>query len=88
MIEIYKTLNCNNSSFMQECFVRKDTKHDLKTKDLLQIPAAKSIFVVNLFQFDIYIYNSQQFDIYIYNSQQYIHSKIYTSQLIRIEYAK
>ena len=28
---------------MQECFVRKDTKYDLRTKDLLQIPAAKSI---------------------------------------------
>ena len=43
MIEIYKTLNCTNPSFMQECFVRKDTKYDHRTKDLLQIPAAKSI---------------------------------------------
>ena len=43
MIEIYKTLNCTNPSFMQECFVRKDTQYDLRTKDLLQIPAAKSI---------------------------------------------
>ena len=43
MIEIYKTLNCTNPSFVQECFVRKDTKYDLRTKDLLQIPAAKSI---------------------------------------------
>ena len=43
MIEIYKTLNCNNPSFIQECFVRKDTKYDLRTKDLLQTPPAKSI---------------------------------------------
>ena len=43
MIEIYKTLNCTNPSFRQDCFVRKDTKYDLRTKDLLQIPPAKSI---------------------------------------------
>ena len=43
MIEIYKTLNCTNPSFMQECFIRKETKYDLRTKDLLQIPATKSI---------------------------------------------
>ena len=43
VIEIYKTLNCTNPSFVQEYFVRKDTKYDLRTKDLLQIPAAKSI---------------------------------------------
>ena len=43
MIEIYKTLNCTNPSFMQECFVRKDTTYDVRTKDLLQIPPAKSI---------------------------------------------
>ena len=42
-IKIYKPLNSTNPSFMQECFVRKDTKYDLRTKDLLQIPPAKSI---------------------------------------------
>ena len=43
MIEIYKTLKNTNPSFMQECFIRKDVKYDLRTIDLLQIPAAKSI---------------------------------------------
>ena len=28
---------------MQEYFIRKDVKYDLRTRDLLQIPAAKSI---------------------------------------------
>ena len=43
MIEMNKTLNCTNPLLMKECFVRKDTKYDLRTKDLLQIPAAKCI---------------------------------------------
>ena len=43
MIEIYKTLNNINPPFMQEYFISKDVKYDLRTRDLLQIPAAKSI---------------------------------------------
>ena len=43
MIEIYKTLNNTNPPFMQEYFIRKDVKYDLRTRDLLQIPAAKSV---------------------------------------------
>ena len=43
MIEIYKALNNINPLFMQEYFMMKDVKYDLRTRDLLQIPAAKSI---------------------------------------------
>ena len=43
MIEIYKMLKNTNPPFMQEYFIRKDVKYDLRTRDLLQIPAAKSI---------------------------------------------
>ena len=40
MIEIYKTLNNINPPF-KEYFVRKDVRYDLRTRDLLQIPAEK-----------------------------------------------
>ena len=43
MIEIYKTLNNINPPFMQEYFIRKDVKYDLRTRDLLHIPAAKAL---------------------------------------------
>ena len=43
VIEIYKTLNNTNPPFMQEYFLRKDVKYDLRTRDLLQNRAAKSI---------------------------------------------
>ena len=43
MNEIYKTLNNTNPPFMQEYFTRKDVKYDLRTRDFLQVPAAKSI---------------------------------------------
>ena len=43
MIEIYKTLNNTNPPFMQYYPIRKDVKYDLITRDLPQIPAAKSI---------------------------------------------
>ena len=42
MIEIYRTVGNTNPPFMQEYFIRKDVKYDLRTRDLLQIPAAKS----------------------------------------------
>ena len=42
MIEKYKTLNAN-PPFMQESFIGKDVKYDLRTRNLLQIPAANSI---------------------------------------------
>ena len=40
---IYKTFKNTNPPFMQEYFIRKDVKYDLRTRDQLQIPAAKSI---------------------------------------------
>ena len=43
MTEMYKTLNDTNPPFMQEYFMRKDVKYDLRTRDLLPIFAAKSI---------------------------------------------
>ena len=43
MIEIHKTLNNTNPPFMQEYFIKTDVKYDLRTRDLLQFPAAKSI---------------------------------------------
>ena len=43
MIKIYKTLNNTDPPFMQEYFIRKDVKYDFRTRDLKQIPAAKSI---------------------------------------------
>ena len=35
MIEIYKTLNNANPPFMQEYFIGKDVKYDLRTRDFL-----------------------------------------------------
>ena len=43
MIEIYETLNNTTPPIMQKYFIRKDVNYDLRTRDLLQIPAAKSI---------------------------------------------
>ena len=60
MIEIYKTLNNTNPLFMQEYFIRKGVKYDLRTRDLLQIPAAKSIaFGIDSIKFrDSLLWNS------------------------------
>ena len=41
--EIYKALNNTDPSFMQEYFIRKNVKYYLRTRDLLQIPVAKSM---------------------------------------------
>ena len=43
IIEIYETLGNTNPPFMQKYSIRKDVKYDLRTRDLLQIPTAKSI---------------------------------------------
>ena len=43
MIENCKALNNTNLPFMHEYFIRKYVKYDLRTRDLLLIPAAKSI---------------------------------------------
>ena len=44
MIEIiYKTLNSVSPPFMEEYFIRKDVKYDIRTRDTLQSPAAKGI---------------------------------------------
>ena len=54
MIEIYKTINNTNPPFMHEYFVRKDVKYDLRTRDLLQILAAKSItFGIDSINFEV-----------------------------------
>ena len=36
-------LSNTNPPFMQDYFIMKDVKYDLRTRDLLQIPATKSI---------------------------------------------
>ena len=44
MIEIiYKALNSASPPFMQEYFIRKDFKYDVRTRDTLQSHAAKGI---------------------------------------------
>ena len=43
IIEIYKMLNNTKPPFMQEYFIRKGVKYDLLNRDLLKVPAAKSI---------------------------------------------
>ena len=43
MIEMYKTLNITNPPFMQTYFIRIDVKYNLRSRDLLETPAEKSI---------------------------------------------
>ena len=42
MIEIYKTMNHLNPSYIWEFFVKKDISYNLRTKELCRLPSAKS----------------------------------------------
>ena len=43
MIEVYTKLSKTNPFFMQKYFIRKDVKCDLRTRDSLQMFAAKTL---------------------------------------------
>ena len=42
LIELYKSLNCQNPMFMWDMFKRRETTYDLRVKDLLQLPNTKT----------------------------------------------
>ena len=42
LIEVYKSLNCQNPMFMWDMFKRRETTYDLRVKDLLQLPNTKT----------------------------------------------
>ena len=42
MIEIYKTIHDENSSFMKEIFIREDTCYNLKSRFRLKVPRVSS----------------------------------------------
>ena len=42
MIEIYKTMNNLNPSYIWEFFVKKDIPYNLRTKELCRLPSAQS----------------------------------------------
>ena len=42
MIEIYKTMNHLNPSYIWEFFVKKDIPYNLRTKELCRLPSAQS----------------------------------------------
>ena len=42
LIEVYKSLNCQNPMFMWDMFKRRETTYDLRVKDLLQLPSTKT----------------------------------------------
>ena len=41
--EVYKSLNRQNPAFMLDLFIRKEVTYDLRVKDLLQIPTARTV---------------------------------------------
>ena len=43
MTEVYKSLNCQNPAFMWDLFIRKEVTYDLRAKDLLQLPKARTV---------------------------------------------
>eukprot|EP00112_Aurelia_sp_Birch-Aquarium-sp1_P009288 Seg205.19 transcript_id=Seg205.19/GoldUCD/mRNA.D3Y31 product="hypothetical protein" protein_id=Seg205.19/GoldUCD/D3Y31 len=43
MTEVYKSLNCQNPTFMWDLFIRKEVTYDLRAKDLLQLPKARTV---------------------------------------------
>ena len=43
MTEVYKSLNCQSPAFMQDLFIRKEVTYDLRAKDLLQLPKARTV---------------------------------------------
>ena len=42
LIEVYKSLNCQNPMFMWDMFKRREKTYDLRVKDLLQLPSTKT----------------------------------------------
>ena len=42
MTEVYKSLNCQNPEFTWDLLLRKEITYDLRAKDLLQLPNAKT----------------------------------------------
>ena len=42
LIEVYKSLNCQNPMFMWDMFKRRETTYDLRVKDLLQLPSTNT----------------------------------------------
>ena len=43
MTEVYKSLNHQNHAFMLDIFIRKEVTFDLRIKDLLQLPTARTV---------------------------------------------
>ena len=43
MTEVYKSLNLQNPAFMLDLFIRKEVTYDLRVKDLLQLPTARTV---------------------------------------------
>ena len=43
MTEVYKSLNPLNPAFMLHLFIRKEVTYDLRVKDLLQLPTARTV---------------------------------------------
>ena len=43
MTEVYKSLNLQNPAFMLDLFIRKEVTYNLRVKDLLQLPTARTV---------------------------------------------
>ena len=43
MTEVYKLLNRQNPAFMLNLFIRKEVTYELRVKDLLQLPIARTV---------------------------------------------
>ena len=43
MTEVYKSLNRQNPAFMLDLFIRKEVTYDLRVKDLLRLPTARTV---------------------------------------------
>ena len=43
MTEVYKSLNRQNLAFMLDLFIRKEVTYDLRVKDLLELPTARTV---------------------------------------------
>ena len=43
MTEVYKSLNRQNPAFMLDLFIRKEVTYNLRVKDLLQLPTARTV---------------------------------------------
>ena len=44
MTEVYKSLNCQNPTFMWDLFARKEVTYDLRAKDLLQLTKLEAFY--------------------------------------------